>query len=136
MKTIKGLLIDPAALTVTEVMIGQDYREIYKAIGCETFACSKIGPRNDALYYDDEFLLRAEAPLDWFFDGRNLIAGKALVLGTDDEGESVDTALDAKTVRQHIMFLHRYGEALHAVGHDPIGPVPTPGFTVIISSEG
>ena len=91
----KGYKIDAEKRTITEVPVG-DYKTIYphlstsvKAVDCFTIVGIE---KDDSIFVDDEGLLTI-TPLTPFFmyEGYNQpLAGNGLVLGTDEEGESVD----------------------------------------------
>jgi len=83
-------LIDPFTQTITQVEHNGHYQQIYDLIDCENFDLARINEHGDGIYIDDEGLFR-EAP-QAFFHHKNYpqpLAGKGLVLGCDDEGESV-----------------------------------------------
>lgn len=113
-KTIKGLLIDPEAKTVTEVEHDKSVQQIYELIGARPFHVLELSDR-ETLYYDDEFLLRDKAKEEsgqaYFalvgpdFVYPSPIAGKALILGTDRGGDSTDTKLKADAVLQNLRFV-------------------------------
>ena len=85
--------IDPEDKTVTEVDYDGDYKSIYKLIGCSTFDVVRTSMSNDGIYIDDEGLF-ADKRAFWKFDychGQPLITivNKGLVLGCNDEGDSI-----------------------------------------------
>jgi hypothetical protein len=88
---MKAYLIDPFARTVTQVEYSGDYKEISALIGCQLFDAVRIGANGDTIFVDDEGLLNG--PTEFFKHSSypSPLAGKGLVLGTDDEGESVGT---------------------------------------------
>lgn len=95
---MKCILIDPWARTVTESEVSGhgDSRDglpgLYEALSApshkvDTFAVLILSPRV-TLYLDDEGLLSPGVPL-WRLDGYpEPLAGRALILGTDDEGDA------------------------------------------------
>jgi hypothetical protein len=104
-RLVRALLIDPYRGTVTEVdHDASDYRNIYAWLSgrgdpakagpeteheVDTFQAFYAGgnlPEGDALFIDDEGMLKG--PVAYFtFDGQPL-AGRALVLGSDEQGET------------------------------------------------
>ena len=91
---MRAILIDPAKQTVTEVDYDGDYQSIYKLTDCTTFAVPYALENEDALYVDDEGLLNG--PVNFFTIGGypEPLAGKCLILGTDEDGKSVAAKSD------------------------------------------
>lgn len=88
----KALKIDVVNQTVTNITIN-DLDDIYKQIGngCELFCCPVSFENGDTLYADDESLLRENVEGCFLMDNWSYaIVGNAIILGTDDEGESID----------------------------------------------
>jgi len=88
-----GYLIVPSARTVQRVMLN-DYRDIYSWVECSTFDAARM-EAGDAWYVDDEGLLKPQ-PSDNFFTcaGRmEPLCGNGLLLGCDDEGESIPPSI-------------------------------------------
>lgn len=85
-----GYLIDPEANTVQRVTVG-DYKTIYKWIGCDCFDVARFAQNGDGCFVDDEGLLVQRPPTDFFVlpGYPEPLAGKGLVMGVDDEGESI-----------------------------------------------
>ena len=102
---MRAIIINPEKKEVTEIQIGSDYKEIYKAISCDTFSCPITYDNNDSLYCDDEGLFKPQKGgvimEDWYYP----ILGKMLVLGTDENGESVDAKSDIKFFTDRITWL-------------------------------
>ncbi len=112
---MKGYKIDSINRQVTEVELSSDYRDIYNVVNCETFACPYITAENDALYCDDEGLLK---PVEGFFllEGYSQpIAGNGLILGTDDEGDSADARVDLETLKSRVKFMTHSQAYQHAL---------------------
>ena len=92
---MRALLIDPVAQSVKEVDYDGDYRSISKLIdnGGSPFDVRPLhGRQSEVIYFDDEFLLKAEngTPLDYFYlNGLpDPIGGKALIMGNTVAGNS------------------------------------------------
>ena len=108
--TIKGILINPKDKTVTKVELqknanGSCIADIYRLIGCSTFACPVEFPNGDSLYCDDEGLLKNELEGCFMFSDWNTpIVGNALILGTDDDGYSVNAKTSIPTVLENIIW--------------------------------
>ena len=90
---MKTILINPKLQTINYVDYNGDYRMINELINCERGFAAVYGFRNqDTLFVDDEGLLRKENHgFEFTYDNGHTqpLMGKALVLGTDAEGESV-----------------------------------------------
>ena len=100
---MRAILIDPWTRRVEETKHTGDYRHIYELLsrpGCEVsvFCVGGVLRNADTIYVDDEGLLKRNLPV-FSVNGDNTVhlAGRALVLGTDAEGESVSvkSTLDA-----------------------------------------
>lgn len=90
---MKAYLIDPTIDAIVETEYNGDWKTIAPTIGAETFTLV-VYEHNGvelSIYVDDEGLFNGN-PHGWFdLPGFNqAFRGKGLVLGTDDEGESVD----------------------------------------------
>ena len=64
--------------------------EMYRLIGCECFDCTtlKLGDQLIDAYVDDEGLMK-EPPIALTYIGGRELAGNILLIGHDDEGNSV-----------------------------------------------
>lgn len=120
MRKVKAILIDPFTMTVTEVEHDADnYQGIYDLISHETmrvdtFTCaySKLLKPGDAIFVDDNGLLK---PCERFFKYAGYeqpLAGKGLVLGSDNEGDTVAAKSSVDIVRVSTMFFTRQGNTL------------------------
>jgi hypothetical protein len=103
---MRALLIDPFTETVTETFYSGDYKQIYQLIEAETFDAARLGPDlSDTVYVDDEGLLKPNQ----FFFLEDLypfpLAGKGLVLGTDDEGDAISPTITIAEILQSISWL-------------------------------
>jgi hypothetical protein len=97
---MKAWLINPFDKTITEVEHNGDYRHIYTLIDCDTFDCVRFSDNGDAIYVDDEGLLK-DLEKQAFFALPSIYpdsayAGNGLVLGVDGEGSTVapETSLE------------------------------------------
>lgn len=99
---LKAILIDPFTKTVTDYSVERDFRAIYAAIGRDCFDCVML-PDNHAMYVDDEGLYRKDQA---FFElgGKGPFAGKALILGNDREGDSIDCSITTGTILKNIVW--------------------------------
>jgi len=105
----KAILIDVVAKTVTETEIGE-YTDIYSKIGngCSCFCCPVDFDNGDTLYSDDEGLLHDEVFGCFVFDGWDYpLVGNAIILGTDEKGESVDCKSTVNEITSRITFYNQ-----------------------------
>jgi hypothetical protein len=104
---MQALLIDPTNRTITTAELpdtGDKLPAIYKHLQCDTFDAVTL-PNGDALYVDDEGLLK---PLQHFFAVRGMpepFAGRGLVVGTDSRGRSVTPAITQQELSGHVKFI-------------------------------
>ncbi len=105
---MKAFLIDPIAKYVEEVDYNGDYHQIYDFIQCgdSPFTCLTISDLGDTMFLDDEGLYKEDQV---FFEWKGYsqpLAGRALILGTDQEGESCDVRLTRDDVIRSIKWSH------------------------------
>jgi hypothetical protein len=105
-KVMKALLIDSKNKVVKQIEIGEHFTEISKAIDCETFSAPHIMQDNDTLYCDDEGLLKNPQHFFLLDSYPQPIAGNGLILGCDDEGESVDASISLEELSSRITFMN------------------------------
>ncbi len=113
--SLRALLIDPDAKTVTRVEYDGNYRSISRLIenGSRPFDALDLG-EGESIFFDDEFLLNDDGePRAYFtlvgpvFTFATPIGGKGLVLGVNGEGESVGTLIDIKRLEANLRFDRR-----------------------------
>ena len=106
---MKAYLIDPINKIVSVVDYNGDYQTINKLINSQRGFDAVYGFRNeDTLYVDDEGLLRKENYcFEFTYDNGHVapLMGKALVLGTDAEGESVAVKSSLEEVESKIKWV-------------------------------
>jgi Domain of unknown function (DUF3846) len=124
---MKAILIDSVTRSVSEVEYNGDYRHIYELIDCDTFTIVRIG-HNDVIYVDDEGLLKDSPPCDYFmYRGYHQpLAGKGLVLGTNEEGDSVAPIHTLSQIKDRVEFvelnLMGFEEINETMDHPLLGP--------------
>lgn len=103
---IRAYLIDPFNETISEVTYSGDYREIYKLIDCQTFTCVEINDLGDTVFVDDEGLISGKYQ-DFFklANYPNPLAGRGLVIGCNEDGESVDPAMSLADLKRQTRFI-------------------------------
>jgi hypothetical protein len=107
---MKAILIDPIARRITEVQHNGDYRQIYELLSdkdngldVDDFNAVQIDNRN-SFYVDGEGLLKEPR---YFFVWRGApqpYAGRGLILGNNQEGDTVSTSWDLNKVRSRVEF--------------------------------
>ena len=106
---MKAYLIDPINKIVSVVDYNGDYQTINKLINSQRGFDAVYGFRNeDTLYVDDEGLLTKENYcFEFTYDNGHVapLMGKALVLGTDAEGESVEVKSSLEEVESKIKWV-------------------------------
>jgi hypothetical protein len=112
--TVRGILVDPFARTVTEVQHDtSDYRNIYTALSApehkvDCFTVLNVGDDPDgqdgSMFLDDNGLLVGRTSFFLWTGYPQPLAGKGLILGCDDEGETIGTSLTLDYVQQHVAW--------------------------------
>tara|TARA_R100001198_G_C5153139_1_gene161688 strand:+ start:192 stop:611 length:420 start_codon:yes stop_codon:yes gene_type:complete len=124
---MKAILINPKLQTINEINYSGDYKDISKLTECNIFTCVyPFDNCEDTIYLDDEGLLK---PSNYCFtfrcdDGRNHpLMGNALILGTDDEGDSKDVESSIKIIQDRVVFV---GHQSIDLGREiNLSPIPT-----------
>lgn len=104
-KIMRAILINPEKKEITEMQIGDDYKEIYKVIDCECFSAPVIYDNNDTLYCDDEGLFVPQKGGIIMTDWNYPILGKMLILGTDNDGNSTNAKSNIEFFTDNITWL-------------------------------
>lgn len=107
-KSIRGILIDPHSKTISVVPIEHSaaYRGICTLIDAPLICTVNLnGPNRETLFLDDEGLF--EEGQEFFALGEYPypLAGKGLILGTDEEGESVSSQFDVRLLVTAVRWL-------------------------------
>ena len=100
---MRAILIDPEAKTITEVDYTGDYKNIYVHIGVDCFTVVRLSP-TETVFIDDEGLYRENQKYVIWKDYYQPLAGKGLILGIDESGESIATELDLQYVKSMVTF--------------------------------
>lgn len=102
---MRAIKIDVVKKQVYEIEISKGLNPIYEAIGCDIFCCPVTWDNQDTIYADDEALLKEDAEGCFSFPDFNYpIVGNALILGTDDMGESVDAKSSVEELQEKIIW--------------------------------
>jgi hypothetical protein len=102
----KGIKINAEKRTLEYVTLGDDYKEIYPIISdkCTMFACPIIFDNQDTMYLDDEGMFQGYTYGFKMDDWDYSVFGNALILGSDDEGDSVDAKSTIEDFKGKIYF--------------------------------
>ena len=103
---MKAILIDVYEKEIREVDYDGTLDFIYFNLACRAFDVVRIDDVN-SIFVDDEGLLR-QNQLYFEYSGSNGIfqlAGSGLILGVDDEGNSIPPTLTVEDVKGKVSFL-------------------------------
>ena len=105
---MRAFLIDPHTRTISQTEYNGDSHQINELIGADTFTAVYPAPpfgQGDTIYLDDEGLFQPNQAFFMVPGYPDPLAGKALVLGSDAEGESADAEIDQITLTASIRFV-------------------------------
>lgn len=93
----------------------ENYKLINEQIGCDIFTYATSFNNGDVLYVDDEGLFDRGCNSFFTYEGAHQpFAGNGLILGTDEEGDSVDAATTLIEVASKVQFMTRSEAFLRA----------------------
>jgi len=105
----KAIRINVEKRILEDIEISSELSSITDAIGnnCSLFCCPVDFDNGDTIYADDESLLRYDDIKGGFImpDFRVPLVGNAIVLGTDEEGDSIDVKTDINELAEKIIFI-------------------------------
>jgi hypothetical protein len=105
---MQAYLIDPQSRTIKTVEHPGGIDSIYKLIEAGTFDLARFNDKGDGIFVDDEGLLHG--PVYQFFGIRGYaqpLAGKGLVLGCDEEGNSVSPSVPFTWMRSNTFWIEK-----------------------------
>jgi len=103
---MKAILINVKDQSITEVEHDDTLDNIYDLLNCRTFTVVRID-ETDSIYVDDEGLY-VEDQLFFEYGGDEQaarLAGNGLILGVDDEGNSISPNITVEEVQGRVGFL-------------------------------
>ncbi len=109
---IKAILIDPFEMTVSEVDYGGEMADIYRLIDADLFTVAGFGEDGDGVYVDDEGLFKGTQRFFKLDGYPQPLAGKGLVLGSNDGGESVAPVTTLEAVRAAVRWVQPLSQHL------------------------
>ena len=106
MKVIK---IDSGNRTITQIELEKGLQPIYDAIGneCNCFTCPVELDNGDVIYADDEGLYHPFEGGIMMPNWNYPIVGTILIIGTDEEGESVDAKTTVEEITPLIQWVDK-----------------------------
>ena len=97
------LLIDPFEKTITPVYYDGDFHSIYNLIDCSCFDVVRCGKYD--LFVDDEGLFKDDQSFFLVFDYPQPLAGKALVVGCDEEGNTIEPSITIEELEARLIWV-------------------------------
>ena len=102
---MKAILIDVKTQEIKEVEHDNTLQNIYDLIDCRAFDLVRIDDVN-SIFVDDEGILKDNLYFEYSDSGRVFqLAGSGLILGVDDEGNSIPPTLTVEDVKGKVNFL-------------------------------
>jgi hypothetical protein len=120
MRMVRAILIDPFACSVTEIEHdGDDYKSMYPLLSHESMPVSTfqlvpspILEPGDAVFVDEEGLMK---PCERWFKIAGFeqpLAGKGLVVGSDNNGDTASARTSVEAVKAGTIFGELHGSRL------------------------
>lgn len=100
---MKALLIDPEHHSIEVIEINSPV-ELAGLIGYDTLESDAVGTAGDRLYFDEECFLRGTSGR-FQIDTVIPVSGRAVIVGTTDDGTLRDVATDLDDLRTRIKYL-------------------------------
>ena len=102
---MKAILIDVKTQEIKEVEHDDKIQNIYDLIDCRAIDVVIIDDVN-GIFVDDEGILKDNLYFEYSSSGRVFqLAGNGLILGVDDEGNSISPTLTVEDVEGKVNFL-------------------------------
>ena len=95
---LRAILIDPFLRVISEVNVDNDLQSFYDILNIRTLAMVNIDNTN-SLYIDDNGLLNNDNSLFEIASYAQPLAGRALVVAHNEEGETIETTLNIDQIR-------------------------------------
>jgi hypothetical protein len=109
-KTFRAILIDPEARRISELEIDAKLPTMHELIGAETldhFRLALFENRHIDMGWIDDGGLSREQPIHAFLlpTAKDPIAGKCLIIGADERGETSGCQMPVAILRQDVTWL-------------------------------
>lgn len=113
---MKAYLIDPDARSINEVDVDKSLglEAYYRLLDCDMIEAAAFNEHGDVAYVDEEGLLKTQTKFFQIAGYPQPLAGKGLVVGTDQEGETVEPKTTLGWLKSNVIFLQRIGVRLVA----------------------
>ena len=111
---MKAILIDSKKKTVTEITIDENaealLEEWYKHINCEIVEVAHDISDHDSILVDEEGFFKSPTHFFTYNGAHQLFAGNGLIVGRNEDGETVDCEITLEEATQNVLFLTQSGE--------------------------
>jgi hypothetical protein len=101
---LKAFLIDPKERTITEVSYDGNLEHMYELLSCRSVDAVQINSDRDTIYIDDEGMFVEDQSFFYCKSFQNPLAGRGLVVGTDDEGSDIEPKVSLEELLDDIYF--------------------------------
>jgi len=101
---MRAILIDPFAKTVSEIDINKDdvLSGLYSAMQCDTVDVVRY--MDVDIWVDDEGLMKENQKFFHMVAGHQPLAGRAVIMESNDAGESIATGMELDVIEFLTMF--------------------------------
>jgi len=105
---MKAILIDSKNKTITDVNVeGDQLQGWYKLIGCKYVEAAHYFNEHDSIMVDEEGMLTQPEAFFFVEGAHQPFSGNGLVVGVDEDGETVDVNMTAKElIELGVEFIH------------------------------
>lgn len=111
---MKGILIDSKNKTVTEVTIDENGENLleqwYEHIGCDLVEVAHDISEHDSILVDEEGLFKTPNNFFSYTGAHQPFAGNGLIVGRNEDGETVDCQITIEEATLNVLFLTQNGE--------------------------
>lgn len=121
---MQAILINPFDKTIEEIEYSGDWKDISSLLECDIFTTVYFDDTTDSVYVDDEGLYVEDQAFFTIGNYPQPLAGCGLILGCNDEGDSVDCKTTLEEAKAMVKFL----------GTNPMGK-PEAEFNVLSFDE-
>lgn len=102
---MKAFLIDPFTRTIETVEHDGSLDSIYELTGCSCFTVAEFDEEGNGAYVDDEGLLKPNQEFFFMSGYPQPLAGRGLVLGCNEDGETIEPTLTLNDLKERVKFL-------------------------------